>query len=85
MKQIIQDSLLAIDNYQLVVRTDGKDTKEGKCRGLLIHCRNNLKAEEIMIKKFDKVTEMAGLSYHGDLLVCHLFLFIPLQLTQGAD
>ena len=61
-KADIKDALLNIDEYQIIVRKDGKDTIEGKCRGLLIYCKNNLRADKLNNKDFDEVTEMAGIS-----------------------
>ena len=33
----ISDAFLALDGYSLVVRADGRDTKDGWCRGILIY------------------------------------------------
>ena len=42
----ISSALLALQGYDLVVRRDGNDTVSGKCRGLLVYCKSNLRASE---------------------------------------
>ena len=59
-RQDISNAYLALDGYQLIVRQDGKDTIEGKCRGLLIYVRDGINATKIDEKQFENVVEMAG-------------------------
>ena len=49
----IDNAFLAIDGYNLTVRADGTDTKNGWCRGLLIYVKEGIKAarfENILIE-----------------------------------
>ena len=62
VKNYISDTYLSIDGYQLIVRQHGRDTVDGKCRGLLIYVRDGIHASQIVDKKFDTVIEMAGIS-----------------------
>ena len=55
----ISDAHLSIDGYQLIVRQHGRDTVQGKCRGLLIYVRDGIQATQIIDKQFESVTEMA--------------------------
>ena len=64
-KHDISDAYLAIDGYQLVVRQDGRDTMEGKCRGLLIYVKEGINAAKIENEEFERVTEMAGITVPG--------------------
>ena len=43
----ISDAYLSLDGYNLVVRADGTDTKEGWCRGLLIFVKAGIMAARI--------------------------------------
>ena len=58
----ISSAQLALGGYDLVVRKDGTDTDEGKCRGLLIYCKIGLKASEFNGKEFYTFIEAAGVS-----------------------
>ena len=64
-KHDISDAYLAIEGYQLVVRQDGRDTMEGKCRGLLIYVKEGINAAKIENEEFERVTEMAGITVPG--------------------
>ena len=57
----IGDALLAIEGYECVVRQDGESTEGGKCRGLLVYCKAELKASEYVGEGFKEVTECAGI------------------------
>ena len=57
----IGDALLAIEGYELVVRQDGESREGGKCRGLLVFCKAELKASEYVGKGFRDVVECAGI------------------------
>ena len=43
----ISDAYLGIDGYNLIVRAEGTDTKEGWCRGLLIYVKQGIMAAKI--------------------------------------
>ena len=62
VREDIVDTCLSIDGYQLVVRQHGRDTIQGKCRGVLIYAKDGIYATQIVNKQFDGVTEMAGIS-----------------------
>ena len=62
VREEISDGYLSIDGYQLVVRQHGRDTVQGKCRGLLIYVRDGIHATQIVDQQFDNVIEMAGVS-----------------------
>ena len=57
----IGDALLAIEGYECIVRQDGTTTEGGKCRGLLVYCKAELKASEYVGKGFSEVVECAGI------------------------
>ena len=42
VREDIVDAYLSIDGYQLVVRQHGRDTIQGKCRGLLIYVKDGI-------------------------------------------
>ena len=62
VKHDISEAYLSLDGYQLIVRQDGRDTVEGKCRGLLIYVREGINAAKIESKDFEGVIEMAGVT-----------------------
>ena len=51
-----------IDGYHLVVRQHGRDTVQGKCRGLFIYVRDGINATKIVDKQVESVIEMAEIS-----------------------
>ena len=58
----ISDAYLKLDGYELVCRNDGKDTVNGKCRGLLIYALLGLQASRFEIEGAENCTECAGIS-----------------------
>ena len=56
----IGDALLGVEGYELISRKDGRDTTNGKCRGLLIYAKEGLQAIQCTIPGEDTVTEMTS-------------------------
>ena len=82
----ISSALLALQGYDLVVRRDGKDTVGGKCRGLLVYCKTNLRASEFYGKEFSEFTECAGISlpWGKKMLKC-VVIYRPPRLPFSAE
>ena len=57
----IGDALLGVEGYELISRKDGRDTTNGKCRGLLIYAKAGLQAIQCTIPGEDTVTEMTSI------------------------
>ena len=57
----IGDALLGVEGYELISRKDGRDTTNGKCRGLLIYAKCGLQAIQCTIPGEDTVTEMTSI------------------------
>ena len=51
----------SLEGYQCVVRRDGTDTVQGKCRGLLIYCKSSLNPVEYTGVGFKDFVECAGI------------------------
>ena len=58
----ISDAFLNIDWYNLVVRADGTDTKDGWCRGLLIYVRVGIMAARIESSLISSMVECEGVT-----------------------
>ena len=56
----IGDALIGVEGYELISRKDGRDTTNGKCRGLLIYAKTGLQAMHCPIPGEDTVTEMSS-------------------------
>ena len=82
----ISSALLALEDYDMVVIKDRKDTAEGKCRGLLVYCKTSLRASEFQGKEFDMFNECAGVSlpWGGGELKCVL-VYRPPRLPFSKD
>ena len=65
----ISDAYLSLDGYQLVVRQDGRDTVEGKCRGLLIYVKDSINETRLNIEQFNNTMLLSWreLLYHGEM------------------
>ena len=57
------NALLALDGYQCIVRKDGTDTVDGKCRGLFIYCKAGIKQAEYTVVGFNEFVECAGIEF----------------------
>ena len=58
----ISDAYLSLDGYNLVVRADGIDTKEGWCRGLLIYVKAGIMAARIESSIMNSMVECEGVT-----------------------
>ena len=58
----LPDHSLSIQGYNITSRRDGRDTNNGRCRGLIIYTRHDIKAIPIHFKEFDDATEITGAS-----------------------
>ena len=58
----ISNAYLDLDGYSLVVRADGKDTKNGWCRGLLVYVKLGTKAAQFESKLIESMTECEGVT-----------------------
>lgn len=61
-KSSISDAYLNLDGYNLVVRADGTDTKEGWCRGLLIYVKVGVMAARLESSLIDGMVECEGVT-----------------------
>ena len=57
----IGDALLGLEGYELISRKDGRDTTNGKCRGLLIYAKIGLQAMHCPVPREDTVTEISSI------------------------
>ena len=85
----ISNAFLNLDGYSLVVRADGKDTKDGWCRGLLIYLRIDIKAERIESELIDNLVECEGVKIpwgiNGEMLSLLLVYRPPRPPGSEAD
>ena len=58
----ISNTFLHLDGYSLLVRTDGSDTKNGWCRGLLIYVRVDITATRLELSIVDSMVECDGVT-----------------------
>ena len=56
----LTDSLLKVPGYQLAVRQDGNN--QGRARGLLLYCKEELKRVKLTLEILDKFKEGTGIS-----------------------
>ena len=56
----IGDALLGIEGYEIISRKDGRDTTNGRTRGLLIYAKMGLQAMQCVVQGEDTVTEMTS-------------------------
>ena len=57
----IGDALLGLEGYELISRKDGRDTTNGKCRGLLIYAKIGLQAMHCPVPGENTVTEISSI------------------------
>ena len=57
----IGDALLGIEGYELISRRDGRDTANGRTRGLLMYAKVGLQAMLCTMPGEDRVTEMTSI------------------------
>ena len=55
--------MLGIEGYEIISRRDGRDTTNGRARGLLIYAKMGLHAIQYAIPGEDTVTEMTSIKY----------------------
>ena len=83
------DAFLALDGYNLVVRADGTDTKEGWCRGLLIYVRLDVTAARLESSLIQDLVECEGVTIQwgnkGDILTLILVYRPPRAPGSEAD
>ena len=53
---------MSLDGYNLIVRADGTDTKEGWCRGLLIYVKAGIMAARIESPLINSMVECEGVT-----------------------
>ena len=58
----ISDMYLKIDGYELISRLDGRDTTNGRTRGILMYAKQGLQGTKLVIRGADTCTECAGIS-----------------------
>ena len=85
----ISDAFLALDGYNLTVRADGSDTKDGWCRGLLIYVRVGIKAARLESSLLDGMVECEGVTIpwgtNGGVLTLALAYRPPRAPGSEAD
>ena len=86
---LISNAFLNLDGYSLVVRADGKDTKDDWCRGLLIYLRIDIRAERIDSELIDNLVECEGVRIpwgnNGEMLSLLLVYRPPRPSGSEAD
>ena len=58
----ISNAYLKLVGYEIIVRQDGKDTKDGRTRGLIVYSREGLQAYEYQVEGAKSFTECVGIS-----------------------
>jgi hypothetical protein len=84
----ISDAYLGLVSYEMIVRKDGRDTTNGRARGLIIYSREGLKASPMIIAGGNTFTECAGISIpwgRGEILKLVLVYRPPAVPGSGAD
>ena len=85
----VSNAFLALDGYYLAVRADGKDTKQGWCRGLLMYLRTDIKAERLESGLVKNMVECEGVKIpwgnKGDMLSLLLVYRPPRPPGSEAD
>ena len=60
-KSDISDAYLKLNGYNIISRQDGRDTIEGRCRGLLIYVKEGLSASKLELRGANRVIECSGI------------------------
>ena len=84
----ISDAYLGLVGYEMIVRKDGRDTTNGRTRGLIIYSREGLKASPLNIAGGNTFTECAGISIpwgRGEILKLVLVYRPPAAPGSEAD
>ena len=58
----ISDAFVGLDGYNLTVRADGTDTKDGWCRGLLLYVRSDIVAAKFESSIVESLVECEGVT-----------------------
>ena len=84
----ISDAYLKLVGYEMIVRKYGRDTTNGRTRGLIIYSREGLKASPLNIAGGNTFTECAGISIpwgRGEILKLVLVYIPPTAPGSEAD
>ena len=92
-KSDISDAYLKLNGYNIISRQDGRDTIEGRCRGLLIYVKEGLSASKLELRGANRVIECSGIKIHlggsnsrkGDELKIVLVYRPPTSPGSAAD
>ena len=80
------NALVALDGYNIVVRKDGKDTVNGKCRGLIVYCKSELKAAPFANAEMESFVESLGVKIPwGNDEMKIVLVYRPPRAAMSAD